>query len=99
MYVKGCSAPKQSSENSFKICTPFIPSPVSITLPNFEEILLKKAEVKIAWKNYIIYKNYIKNLFYFRHIFWKKNNFDGFLMIFVKKIQFWGVPEALPLVE
>jgi hypothetical protein len=40
-----------------------------IALPNFEEILLKKAEVKFAWKNYVIQKNSIKNLFYLRHIF------------------------------
>jgi hypothetical protein len=36
----------------------------SIALPNYDEILLKKkAEVKFAWKNYVIQQNSIKNLF------------------------------------
>jgi hypothetical protein len=30
---------------------------VGIALLNFEEILLKTAEVKFAWTNYVIHKN------------------------------------------
>jgi hypothetical protein len=50
---------------------------VSIALPNFEEVLLKK-NLNLSEKNYIILKNYIRNLFT-SNIFLKHYNFLCFL--------------------
>jgi hypothetical protein len=45
---------------------------VSIALPNYKEVLLKKR--KVVWKNYVILKNYIKKI---NHIY---STFKGIVL-------------------